>query len=76
MSDALLTVTAAGPHVTFQDAGRAGMMRFGVPTSGPMDRASFAAAQAALELVASAAPCMSSTAPGFGLAGGSLAQPG
>jgi len=48
MSDALLSVTAAGPHVTFQDAGRAGMMRFGVPTSGPMDRASFAAAQAAL----------------------------
>jgi len=48
MSDALFAVTAAGPHVTFQDAGRAGMMRFGVPTSGPMDRASFAAVQAAL----------------------------
>jgi biotin-dependent carboxylase-like uncharacterized protein len=48
MSTALFAVTAAGPHVTFQDAGRVGMMRFGVPTSGPMDRASFAAAQAAL----------------------------
>lgn len=48
MSTALFAVTAAGPHVTFQDAGRTGMMRFGVPTSGPMDRASFAAAQAAL----------------------------
>ncbi|WP_120010734.1 5-oxoprolinase subunit C family protein [Teichococcus vastitatis] len=48
MSSALFSVTAAGPHVTFQDAGRDGMLRFGVPTSGPMDRASYAAAQAAL----------------------------
>jgi allophanate hydrolase len=48
MSTARLTVIQAGPHVTFQDAGRFGKMRFGVPTSGPMDRASFAAAQAAL----------------------------
>ncbi|MBE9607146.1 biotin-dependent carboxyltransferase family protein [Acetobacteraceae bacterium H6797] len=48
MSSAVFTVTHAGPHVTFQDAGRFGKMRFGVPTSGPMDRASFAAAQAAL----------------------------
>ncbi|MFC3126038.1 biotin-dependent carboxyltransferase family protein [Pseudoroseomonas globiformis] len=48
MSEAVFTVTAAGPHVTFQDAGRAGMMRFGVPTSGPMDRSSFAAVQAVL----------------------------
>lgn len=48
MSEALFRVTHAGPHVTFQDAGRRGRMRFGVPASGPMDRASFAAAQAAL----------------------------
>ncbi|ONG56051.1 allophanate hydrolase [Pseudoroseomonas deserti] len=48
MSSATLAVTQAGPHVTFQDAGRFGKMRFGVPTSGPMDRASYAAVQAAL----------------------------
>jgi allophanate hydrolase len=34
--------------VSWQDAGRPGMMRFGVPASGPMDRLAHAAAQAAL----------------------------
>ena len=48
MSEALLAVGFAGPHVSIQDAGRPGFMRFGVPASGPMDRASFAAANAAL----------------------------
>lgn len=43
-----LRLAFAGPHVTLQDAGRFGMMRFGVPASGPMDRAAFAIAQAAL----------------------------
>ncbi len=43
-----LRVAFAGPHVTLQDAGRKGMMRFGVPASGPMDRKAFAIAQAAL----------------------------
>jgi allophanate hydrolase len=37
---------AAGPLTTIQDRGRAGMMRFGVPHSGPADRLAFAAAMA------------------------------
>lgn len=48
MTEARLRVVFAGPHVTFQDAGRRGMMRFGVPASGPMDAKAFAIAQAAL----------------------------
>lgn len=39
-----LKVVFAGPHVTLQDRGRPGMLRFGVPASGPMDRAAFAIA--------------------------------
>ena len=48
MSEAVLRVSFAGPHVSIQDRGRRGLMRFGVPASGPMDRASFAAANVAL----------------------------
>jgi allophanate hydrolase len=48
MTEARLRVVFAGPHVTFQDAGRRGMMRFGVPASGPMDAKAFAIAHAAL----------------------------
>jgi allophanate hydrolase len=48
MSETVLSVSFAGPHVSIQDAGRRGFMRFGVPASGPMDRASFAAANVAL----------------------------
>ncbi|MEI4471692.1 biotin-dependent carboxyltransferase family protein [Frigidibacter sp. MR17.24] len=48
MSRAVLRVFRAGPHVTFQDAGRPGMKRFGVTRSGAMDRDAFDAAQAAL----------------------------
>jgi len=48
MSDAVLSVVFAGPHVSIQDAGRRGFMRFGVPVSGPMDRASYAVANVAL----------------------------
>jgi 5-oxoprolinase (ATP-hydrolysing) subunit C len=48
MTDALLSVTFAGPHVSVQDGGRHGLMRYGVPSSGPMDRLSFAAANLAL----------------------------
>lgn len=48
MADALLSVSFAGPLVTFQDAGRPGKMRYGVPASGPMDRLAFDAAHAAL----------------------------
>lgn len=48
MTTATFHVAFAGPHVTVQDAGRRGMMRFGVPASGPMDRKSFALANAVL----------------------------
>lgn len=48
MSDAVLRVLAAGPHVSVQDGGRRGLMRFGVPRSGPMDRRAFAAGNIAL----------------------------
>lgn len=48
MTTASLSVRFAGPHVTIQDAGRPGLMRYGVPASGPMDRSSFALANAAL----------------------------
>ncbi|MDB5658602.1 MAG: hypothetical protein JWS10_1217 [Cypionkella sp.] len=48
MTDATLSVSFAGPHVTIQDAGRPGLMRYGVPASGPMDRSSFRLANAAL----------------------------
>lgn len=48
MSLARLRVVFAGPHVTVQDAGRPKFMRYGVTGAGPMDRASFALAQAAL----------------------------
>lgn len=43
-----LRVAFAGPHVTLQDAGRFGLMRFGVPHSGPLDAKAFAIAHAAL----------------------------
>lgn len=48
MADARLTVRACGPLVSVQDAGRFGMLRFGVPASGPMDRLAHAAAHTAL----------------------------
>jgi biotin-dependent carboxylase-like uncharacterized protein len=48
MSDAILSVSFAGPHVSIQDGGRYGLMRYGVPASGPMDRLSFTAANVAL----------------------------
>ncbi len=48
MADAEFFVAFAGPYVTYQDSGRIGQMRFGVPASGPMDRLSFDAGNAAL----------------------------
>lgn len=45
---AALEVLHTGPHVTLQDAGRPGLMRFGVPASGPMDRKALAIANIAL----------------------------
>ncbi len=48
MARASFVVVQAGPLVTIQDRGRPGLMRFGVPTSGPMDRMAYEIAQAAL----------------------------
>ncbi len=48
MTDAVFKVVRAGPHVTYQDGGRPGMLRFGVPASGAMDRLALAAANLAL----------------------------
>jgi biotin-dependent carboxylase-like uncharacterized protein len=45
---ARLRVEFAGPYVSFQDAGRPGNLRFGVPRSGPMDRLAHAAANVAV----------------------------
>lgn len=45
---ARLRIHAAGPHVSVQDGGRRGFLRFGVPQSGPMDRTAFQAANLAL----------------------------
>lgn len=48
MTTAVLQVRRAGPLVTVQDGGRPGLMRFGVPRSGPMDRFAHAAANTVL----------------------------
>jgi allophanate hydrolase len=48
MTAALFSVVQAGAHVTVQDGGRQGAMRFGVPASGPMDRRALALANLAL----------------------------
>ncbi len=48
MGEARLTLRRCGPLVSYQDGGRFGMARFGVPASGPMDRLAHAAAQKAL----------------------------
>ena len=48
MARAVLRVLEAGPQCSLQDAGRAGMMRFGVPASGPMDRVAMMLAHHAL----------------------------
>ena len=43
-----LTVLRTGPLTTLQDAGRFGMLRYGISASGPMDRCAFRAAGSAL----------------------------
>jgi len=48
MSEARFRVVSVGPMVSIQDAGRSGLMRFGVPASGPMDRFAHACANRAL----------------------------
>ncbi|HID48737.1 MAG TPA: biotin-dependent carboxyltransferase family protein [Chromatiales bacterium] len=46
---AVFQVGFAGPFVSVQDAGRPGYMRYGVPASGPMDRAAFQVLRHALD---------------------------
>jgi biotin-dependent carboxylase-like uncharacterized protein len=48
MTDASFVVSSVGPLVSIQDQGRPGLMRYGVPASGPMDRGAFEIANAAL----------------------------
>ncbi|NUB45620.1 biotin-dependent carboxyltransferase family protein [Fertoebacter nigrum] len=48
MAGALFRILHAGPQVSVQDGGRRGLMRYGVPASGPMDRAALAIANTAL----------------------------
>lgn len=48
MSTVRCRVAFAGPYVSVQDGGRPGLMRFGVPASGAMDRLALAAANLAL----------------------------
>ncbi len=48
MTTARLKVISAGPLVSYQDAGRPRLMRYGVPASGPMDRFAHAAANTML----------------------------
>jgi biotin-dependent carboxylase-like uncharacterized protein len=66
MAQAHLKVAFAGPHVSVQDGGRPGMMRFGVPASGAMDRKALAIANVALGNPA-AAPCIEASAGGLTL---------
>jgi biotin-dependent carboxylase-like uncharacterized protein len=48
MTAAVFVVSSVGPLVSIQDRGRPGLMRYGVPASGPMDREAFEIANAAL----------------------------
>lgn len=48
MTAAHLAIRHAGPQVSLQDRGRFGLLRYGVPASGPMDRFAFAIANLAL----------------------------
>ena len=55
MSRAILRVVEAGPLCSVQDGGRAGLMRFGVPGSGAMDRVALALANHAVGALPGAA---------------------
>lgn len=48
MTESRFQILHAGPHVTVQDGGRKGYLRFGVPASGAMDRLALQAANLAL----------------------------
>ena len=62
MKRAALRVVATGPLVSFQDTGRPGNMRFGVPASGPIDRRAHAIANLAVGARADATAIEISTA--------------
>lgn len=47
-ASAVLTIAAVGPGATIQDAGRFGLLRFGITPAGPMDAFAFATANAVL----------------------------
>jgi allophanate hydrolase len=55
MTETRFQITHAGPHISVQDGGRKGRLRFGVPASGAMDRLSLQAANLALGNPADAA---------------------
>ncbi|RUT32866.1 biotin-dependent carboxyltransferase [Arsenicitalea aurantiaca] len=67
---AALEITRAGPLVSIQDAGRFSALRHGVAASGPMDRAAFAAAGAALPARGTAGLEFTAAGLAFTLAGG------
>ena len=48
MTAAQIEILHAGPQVSLQDQGRFGLLRYGVPASGPMDRLAFAVANLAV----------------------------
>jgi biotin-dependent carboxylase-like uncharacterized protein len=48
VATAKFVVASVGPLVTIQDQGRPGLMRYGVPASGPMDRGAYEIANAVL----------------------------
>lgn len=48
MTTAKLTIIQSGPQISLQDQGRFGLLRFGVPASGPMDRFAFSIANLAI----------------------------
>lgn len=48
MTAAKLEIIHAGPQVSLQDEGRFGLLRYGVPASGPMDRFAFTIANLVL----------------------------
>jgi biotin-dependent carboxylase-like uncharacterized protein len=86
LPSALLRIEQAGPLTTIQDRGRPGWARYGIPTGGPIDSLSFAAANAALGNPPDRAiiefsfggmtlECIEG-AVGFALTGGGMVAPG
>ena len=51
MSETCFKVLSAGPMVSFQDEGRIGFSRYGVPQSGAMDMLAFKAAKTVLSTI-------------------------